>query len=53
MPRRWTQVTDDTGVGDPSAATTESGAQFVAKATERIANLCVQLSTADPGALYR
>ena len=53
LPRRWTQVTDDTGVGDPRAATAAKGEQFVAQATERIANLCVQLSTADPGALYR
>ena len=53
LPRRWTQVTDDTGVGDPRAATAAKGEQFVAQATERIAHLCVQLSTADPGALYR
>ena len=53
MPRRWTQVTEDTGVGDPRSATAESGAQFVAQAVERILQLCLQLSTANPDALYR
>ena len=28
MPRRWTQVTADTGVGDPREATAEKGAAF-------------------------
>ena len=53
LPRRWTQVTTDTGVGDPRAATAEKGAQFVAQAVERISALCNQLATADPNALYR
>ena len=52
LPRRWTQVTDDTGVGDPRAATAEAGAQFVAQAVERIAAFCEALATADPAALY-
>jgi len=52
LPRRWTQVTDDTGVGDPRAATAEAGAQFVAQAVERIAAFCEAMATADPAALY-
>ena len=51
-PRRWTQVTDDTGVGNPREATAEQGSAFIAQAVERIAALCVQLATVDPDAMY-
>ncbi len=53
MPRRWTQVTADTGVGNPRAATAEKGEQFVAQAVERIAAFCIELATADETRLYR
>jgi len=53
MPRRWTQVTADTGVGDPRAATATNGEAFVAQAVERIAAFCIELATADPTQLYR
>jgi creatinine amidohydrolase len=52
-PRRWTQVTADTGVGYPAEATAEQGAAFVAQAVESIAQLCVELASADPANLYR
>ena len=52
MPRRWTQVTPDTGVGDPRAATAEKGAAFVTQAVEQIAAFCVQLAGADPNAMW-
>jgi len=52
LPRRWTQVTADTGVGDPRAATAEKGAEFVAQAVERIAAFCVQLAGTDPNAMW-
>ena len=52
LPRRWTQVTTDTGVGNPRAATAEKGERFVAQAVERITEFCVQLAGADSGALY-
>jgi len=52
LPRRWTQVTSDTGVGNPRAATAERGAAFLADAVERIATLCVELAAADPERLY-
>jgi creatinine amidohydrolase len=53
LPRRWTQVTVDSGVGDPRAANAEDGAVFVAQAVERIAVFCEQLATADPNAMWR
>ena len=52
LPRRWTQVTADTGVGNPREATAAQGATFVAQAVERIATLCEALATADPAQLY-
>ncbi|MBL0169602.1 MAG: creatininase family protein [Gemmatimonadaceae bacterium] len=52
-PRRWTQVTDDTGVGNPREATAEQGAAFIAEAVERISALCLELATVDPQRLYR
>jgi creatinine amidohydrolase len=53
MPRRWTQVTADTGVGDPRAATAATGEVFMADAVANITALCVDLAHADPDALYR
>jgi creatinine amidohydrolase len=53
IPRRWTQVTTDTGVGRPHEATAAQGATFIAQAVERIAAFCEQLATADPRALYQ
>ena len=52
LPRRWTQVTADTGVGDPRAATAEKGAQFMAQAVERIVGLCAELSVVNAERLY-
>jgi creatinine amidohydrolase len=51
-PRRWTAITDDTGVGDPAAATAAKGAAFFGAVTERIGGFLVELATADPDDLY-
>lgn len=51
-PRPWSQVTDDTGVGDPRAATAAKGAAFLQAVCERIAAFLVELSQADPAAMY-
>ena len=51
-PRRWTAITDDTGVGDPSAATAAKGEKFFAAVTERIGGFLIELAGADPNALY-
>ncbi len=47
-PRQWTRVTDDTGVGDPSAATAEKGARFLEAVTDRLAGFLVELNDMDP-----
>jgi creatinine amidohydrolase len=51
-PRRWTEVTTDTGVGDPHAADAHKGALFFAATTERIGEFLVELAAADLAAMY-
>jgi creatinine amidohydrolase len=51
-PRRWTQVSADTGVGDPRAATADKGARFAEAVVRRIAGFLVDLAAADPADLY-
>lgn len=52
-PRPWTQVTDDTGVGDPAAATALKGAQYLQAVTQRIGAFLTELAAADTTDLYR
>lgn len=51
-PRQWTQITTDTGVGDPSRATAEKGHRFFVDVTTRIAEFLIELADADPTDLY-
>jgi creatinine amidohydrolase len=51
-PRKWTQVTADTGVGDPRAATPEKGAAYFKAVTEQIAGFFEEFAAANPDALY-
>ena len=51
-PRDWRQVTADTGVGDPAAATPEKGAAFVDACAEAIAGLLTDLAAMDPADPY-
>jgi creatinine amidohydrolase len=52
-PRRWTQVTNDTGVGSPAQATTEKGRRYFEAVTGKIAEFLVELAQADVNDLYR
>lgn len=51
-PRRWTQVTSDTGVGDPSAATAAKGDRYFNAVVRQLAEFLTELAAADPQALY-
>jgi creatinine amidohydrolase len=51
-PRRWTQVSADTGIGDPSAATADKGVRFFEAVTQRIGGFLVELAAADTDDLY-
>ena len=51
-PRRWSQVTDDTGTGNPSAATVEKGEKFLEAVTQKIGTFLVDLAAADTARMY-
>lgn len=51
-PRRWTQVTADTGIGDPSRSTAQKGEKYVEAAVQRIAEFIVELDGLDLENLY-
>ena len=51
-PRRWTQVSADTGTGNPALATAEKGARYAELVTTTVADFLVDLCAADPSALY-
>jgi creatinine amidohydrolase len=50
--RKWSAITDDTGVGNPSKATKEKGEKFLAAVCEKIASYLVELASADVNRLY-
>ncbi|PYO12636.1 MAG: amidase [Gemmatimonadetes bacterium] len=51
-PRRWRQVTDDTGVGNPAAATAEKGRKYVEAVSEKVGGFLVELARADTEEMY-
>lgn len=51
-PRPWTQVSADTGIGNPAKATAEKGRAYLEEVTEKIASYLVELAAADIEALY-
>ncbi len=50
--RRWSQVSEDTGIGNPKAATKEKGEKYFKAVTEKIANLFIELAKSDINNLY-
>lgn len=50
--RHWSQITKDTGVGNPKAATIEKGERFFNAVCEKMANLLVEVSKSDLDNLY-
>lgn len=51
-PRQWTETTDDTGVGNPGAATAEKGRRFLEAVTRTISSFLTDLAKADLKNLY-
>jgi creatinine amidohydrolase len=51
-PRQWTQVSSDTGIGDPAAATPEKGRAYFDAVAARIGGFLAELSAADIADLY-
>ena len=50
--RKWSQVTEDTGIGDPELASAEKGEKFFKEITHRIAEVLQQIEEADLNDLY-
>ncbi len=50
--RRWSEVTADTGIGNPSLATAEKGERYFNDLTKKLADFFVSLSKADIESLY-
>jgi creatinine amidohydrolase len=51
-PRRWTQVSTDTGIGNPRAASPEKGKRYASVVVERLSRFLVDLARADADDLY-
>jgi creatinine amidohydrolase len=45
--RRWSMVTEDTGIGNPKKATKEKGQKYFKAVTEKIAELLVEVANVD------
>jgi creatinine amidohydrolase len=50
--RKWTQVTKDTGVGDPRKASPEKGAKYFEAVTEKVAAFFQEVAKADDNDMY-
>ena len=50
--RRWSKVTADTGIGDPSKATREKGERFFNELTGRLSELIIELADAGIDDMY-
>ena len=50
--RKWSQVTADTGIGDPREATEDKGKRFLDAVTTKMADLIYELAKTDPNKMY-
>jgi creatinine amidohydrolase len=50
--RKWSQITKDTGVGNPEFATKEKGENYFKAVTVKIAHFLVELANADVKDMY-
>lgn len=50
--RKWSQISADTGVGNPEKATAEKGKKYFEAVTQKISDLLLQICAADTNNLY-
>ena len=50
--RRWTQITKDTGVGDPRKASAEKGEKYFKAVTQKVAQFFIEVATTEKGDWY-
>jgi creatinine amidohydrolase len=53
FPRAWTQVTKDTGIGNPKKANAEKGERYLETITDKIADFLEELEHTGPDEIYR
>ena len=51
--RKWSQISEDTGIGNPALATKEKGEKFFKALSEKMANLFIEICNADIENLYK
>jgi creatinine amidohydrolase len=51
-PRRWSEISADTGTGNPALATAEKGARYAEIVSAKVADFLVELAAADMSSLY-
>lgn len=51
--RKWSQVTEDTGIGNPKKANPEKGKRYFEDVTDKVADLISDICNAKPGELYK
>jgi creatinine amidohydrolase len=50
--RKWSRVTEDTGIGNPTKATKEKGEKYFNDVVDKVAQLIIDISNADINDLY-
>ncbi|MEX0770559.1 MAG: creatininase family protein [Balneolaceae bacterium] len=50
--RKWSQVTEDTGVGNPEKSTADKGKAYFKDVTKKIGSLYVKIAESDPDDLF-
>ncbi len=50
--RKWSQVSEDTGIGNPTLASKEKGERFFKDVTEKIGNFLIELCQLDKESMY-
>ena len=50
--RKWSSVTEDTGIGNPAKATKEKGEKYFNDVTDKVAQLFIDIAKADVNDLY-
>jgi len=50
--RKWSKVSEDTGIGDPKSASVDKGERFFRDVTRKIGQVMVEICTLDRDAMY-
>ena len=51
--RKWSEVTEDTGIGNPKKSSPEKGKKYFEDVTDKVAQLMLDICEAKAGSLYK